>query len=128
MRTRVIAVLAAAAFTALVGCSPEEDTDRPTASASTAGSGKTGGAAGIPPEPTGELRQRYLESLATINPALVADEDKAIDAGRNQCSSIRGGAKDIEGSAQQRFSNSGHQVTEAEAKSIVIVLKSTLCP
>ena len=125
MRNRAIATLSAVLLFTVVGCGTDEESDKPAPSKSSTSAGE---AAGIPPEPTGEVRERYLESLRTISPALVADEEKAIDAGRNQCSSIKGGGKDIEGSTQQRFSHSGHEVTAAEATAIVTVLKTTLCP
>ncbi|MFJ8145716.1 hypothetical protein ACIQ8D_32425 [Streptomyces sp. NPDC096094] len=78
--------------------------------------------AGIPPEPTGKARDNVLAVLFDVNPALVADEDDAIDNARNQCAAINGGAERLEWSAQQRFTSSTHEVTEDEAKHINIGL------
>jgi hypothetical protein len=60
-------------------------------------------AAGIPPEPTGAKRAKLLRALAAVNPDIVKYEDKAIDAARNQCSTINGGGRRLDWSASQRF-------------------------
>ncbi|MDT0381419.1 DUF732 domain-containing protein [Streptomyces sp. DSM 42041] len=83
---------------------------------------------GIPPEPTGAARDAYLAALEAIDPQLVADADKAIDAGRNQCSSLNGGGTDPAGTAAARFSMGGNQVSEQQAKAINQALRQTLCP
>ncbi|MGW9133365.1 hypothetical protein [Streptomyces sp. NPDC055681] len=44
--------------------------------------------------PTGAVRAVYRRTIAAVDPCIVEDEDKAIDAGRNQCSALSaGGAK-----------------------------------
>lgn len=133
IRTTIAAVTAVLAVT-LVGCSSDDSSDSktdtaksstPTATKSTDNSDAEK-AAGIPPEPTGAERTALLEVLKAINPALVADEDKAIDNARNQCSTITGGGN-ADTSAQARFSTSDHEVTEAEAQAINAALKASLC-
>lgn len=131
MNTRTIAAAIAALLTlTLTACgSSDEDND---AKPSTPKASKTVDyndaekAAGIPAEPTGTKRQTLLAALKAINPALVADEDKAIDNARNQCSTITGGGK-ADMTAKARFSTADHEVTDAEAKTINAVLKKTLC-
>ncbi|MFG2331010.1 hypothetical protein ACGFMM_15440 [Streptomyces sp. NPDC048604] len=83
--------------------------------------------AGIPPEPNAVEREVILRALNAVNPAITADEDKAISNARNQCSTISGGGNATE-TAKQRFSTSEHQVTDAEAITINAALKGTLCP
>ncbi|WP_220212595.1 DUF732 domain-containing protein [Streptomyces sp. WELS2] len=75
-------------------------------------------AAGIPAAPTGQARTDLLAALRKVNPALVADPDKAIDNTRNQCSAINGKSPKVDDVAQARFSNGTHTVSPAEAKQI----------
>jgi hypothetical protein len=82
--------------------------------------------AGIPAKPTGQARADLLATLREISPALVADEDDAIDNSRNQCSAINGKAAKLDWSAQQRFGTSSHEVSDAEAKQINAAL-ATFC-
>jgi c-di-GMP-binding flagellar brake protein YcgR len=64
--------------------------------------------------------------LKAINPAIVADGDKAIDNARNQCSTISGGGNAVL-TAKARFSTADHEVTDAEAQAINAALKASLC-
>jgi hypothetical protein len=77
-----------------------------------------GKAAGIPPKPTGEERQALLDALAAAAPDVVRYEDKAIDAARNQCSAINGGAQRLNWSASQRFSYKDVVTNEAQGAKI----------
>ena len=79
--------------------------------------------AGIPPEPTGAKRAELLRALAAANPGIVKYEDKAIDAARNQCSAINGGAQRLDYFASQRFSYKDVTTTEAQGKQINEALK-----
>ncbi|MBJ6636793.1 hypothetical protein H4K36_00345 [Streptomyces sp. DHE7-1] len=74
--------------------------------------------AGIPAAPTGQARTDLLAALRKVNPALVADPDKAINNTRNQCSAINGKSPKVDDVAQARFSNGTHTVSPAEAKQI----------
>ncbi|MDN0197013.1 hypothetical protein [Streptomyces sp. S.PNR 29] len=78
---------------------------------------------GIPPEPTGADRVMLLRALAAANPDVVKYEDKAIDAARNQCSAINGGAQRLDWSASQRFTYEDVTTTEAQGKQINQALK-----
>ncbi|MET9126261.1 hypothetical protein [Streptomyces sp. NPDC004528] len=82
-------------------------------------------ATGIPPKPTGAARARLLRALAAAAPAAARYEDKAIDAARNQCSAINGGAQRLDHLASQRFTYKDATTTEAEAKQINQALKDT---
>ncbi|MGP4084165.1 hypothetical protein [Streptomyces sp. KR55] len=134
MRTRItIAAITAALTIALVGCSSDDSSDKADsakssapAATNTADNNAAEEAAGIPAEPTGKARDGLLAVLFDVNPALVADEDKAIDNARNQCSTINGGGN-ADASAQARFSTSEHEVTQAEAQAINAALKASLC-
>ena len=127
MNTRTTAAaLCTAAFLALTACSVSTDS-KPAKASSTPSVDYSAAekAAGIPARPTGAKRAALLAALKAIDPSLVADEDKAIDNARNQCSAISGTQADQ--SAKARFSTSDHEVTDAEAKAINAALKSTLC-
>lgn len=121
-------LLAAAALLALTACSAEEkDVTKPapTESVDHAAIEK---AAGIPPAPTGDARDAYLDAIAAVDPRIVEDEEKAIDAGRNQCSSLAGGGKKPDWAAAQRFGNDSRPLTDAQGKALNAALRKTLCP
>ncbi|MFE9651126.1 hypothetical protein ACFYO0_45030 [Streptomyces sp. NPDC006365] len=42
----------------------------------------------IPAVPTGSERSALIAALKDVNPAIVTDEDKAIDAARDQCATL----------------------------------------
>jgi hypothetical protein len=116
--------------TATEDSKPEEPekTEKPTASATAdrqeekADAGKT---AGIPPKPTGKERQALLDALAAAAPDVVRYEDRAIDAARNQCSAINGGAQRLDWSASQRFTYKDVVTSEAQGAKINEALKGS---
>lgn len=118
----------AAAIVALAGCDSEDKQDAaPKPKPSTSAPAQQADT-GIPPEPTGTKRAAYLAAIKAIDPALVTDADKAIDAGRNQCSSLNGGAQNVNNSAAQRFGNDAHPLTDEQGKALNAALRKTLCP
>ncbi|MEU6842285.1 hypothetical protein ABZ930_10485 [Streptomyces sp. NPDC046716] len=133
-RTIAVGMLAAAAL-ALTACTSDNTVDaeakpssaesatKPSTDASAAADAAK--AAGIPPEPTGHERQALLKILASVNPAVLKDEDKAVDAARNQCSAINGGAQKLDQSASQRFTFGEVKTTEAQGKQINDLLKAS---
>jgi hypothetical protein len=136
MRIRItIAAVTAALAVTLVGCSSNDSSDsktEPTKASTPKASksvdqGDAEKAAGIPAKPTGAKRTALIAALKAINPALVTDEDKAVDNARNQCSTISGGGN-ADMTAKARFSTSDRQVTDEEARAINVALASTLCP
>lgn len=104
-------------------------TEKPAASATADSDQKqktdSGKTVGIPPKPTGQERQALLDALAAAAPDVVRYEDKAIDAARNQCSAINGGAQRLDWSAAQRFTYKDVVTTEAQGKKINDALKAS---
>ncbi|MFE9935867.1 hypothetical protein [Streptomyces hirsutus] len=83
-------------------------------------------AAGMPPKPTGAERQELLATLADAAPDVVRYEDKAVDAARNQCSSLNDtGVKRIDWMASQRFTYKDVVTSEAQGKAINEALKAS---
>ncbi|WP_406014337.1 hypothetical protein OG520_22200 [Streptomyces sp. NBC_00984] len=121
-------LLAAAALLALTACSAEDDAKpaAPKASAPTVDHSAAEKAAGIPPAPTGDARDAYLDAIAAVDPQIIVDEEKAIDAGRNQCASITSPKADW--AAAQRFGNDARPLTDAQGKALNEALRKTLCP
>jgi hypothetical protein len=99
---------------------PEEPTktEKPAASATADREADAGKAAGIPPKPTGKERQALLDALAAVAPDVVRYEDNAIDAARNQCSAINGGAQRLDWSASQRFTYKDVVTSETQGAKI----------
>lgn len=134
MRTPTLTALAAttAALLALTGCGTDdkpaaEDTSAASAPAELPKDARESIArgAGIPPRPTGTQRTELLTALTAVNPGIGVNEDKAIDAARNQCSAINGGANRLDWLAGQRFSYRGNTVTEAQGKQLNAALKKS---
>ncbi|GGZ88558.1 hypothetical protein ACFOOM_18910 [Streptomyces echinoruber] len=80
-------------------------------------------ATGIPPEPTVAKRAELLRALAAANPDIVKYENKAVDAARNQCSAVNGGAQRLDWLAAQRFTYKDVTTSEAQGKQINQALK-----
>ncbi|MET9922623.1 hypothetical protein ABZZ04_37000 [Streptomyces sp. NPDC006435] len=139
-RTAVLLAASAAALLALTACSADEkDVTKPApeASAPTAeeppvdDSGKSSDAEraeGIPDAPIGDARDAYLDAIAAVDQRLIVDEQKAIDAGRNQCSSPAKPNDKIDWTAAQRFGNDAQPLTDAQGKALNEALRKSLCP
>ncbi|MGW4305088.1 hypothetical protein [Streptomyces californicus] len=139
-RTAALLAASAAALLALTACSPEEaqtapapEPTAPTAQEQPADaeSGKSSDAekaAGIPDAPTGADRAAYLAAIKAVDPRIVEDEEKAIDAGRNQCSSLASGGDKVDWLAAQRFGTDARPLTDAQGKALNAALRTTLCP
>lgn len=118
-----LAALALALAATLTACgssdgSSTEPAKTPTPSATASKASDPVAVAGIPAAPTGRARTGLLAALRKVNPALVADPDKAIDNTRNHCSAINGKSPKADDVAQVRFSDGTHTVSPAEAKQI----------
>ncbi|MER8086602.1 hypothetical protein ABTZ57_16065 [Streptomyces sp. NPDC094048] len=126
-------LLTAAALLALTACSVEQkevNKAEPSSSAP-ADTGKSNAAekaAGIPDAPTGDDRDAYLDAIAAVDPRIIVDEEKAIDAGRNQCSSLAKPNDKVNWLAAQRFGNDARPLTDAQGKQLNEALRKTLCP
>ncbi|MFD4880024.1 hypothetical protein ACFWOB_42600 [Streptomyces sp. NPDC058420] len=132
-RATALALATVAALAALTACSSSDDASAkkstPSAAPESVSASDAAAAlhnAGIPAKPTGQARTALLAALREVSPALVADEDKAVDNSRNQCSAINGKSAKVDWSAQQRFDTSSHEVSDAEAKQINAAL-TTFC-
>jgi hypothetical protein len=133
MQLRQAAAVAITALAlALTACSGDDSDERPEAKPKTSASEQertqpqqndAAKSAGIPPEPTGADRVGLLRALAAANPDIVKYEDKAVDAARNQCAAINGGARRPDRSAAQRFTYEDVTTTEAQGKQINQALK-----
>lgn len=126
MRIRTTVAAAAVLTIALAGCSSSDSDDAkpkivPSATPSSEPSVDANAAmpaARIPAEPTGAKRALLLRALAAANPDIVKYEDKAIDAARNQCSSINNGGTKQDWAASQRFTYKDVTTNEAQGKQI----------
>ncbi|WP_327365313.1 hypothetical protein [Streptomyces sp. NBC_01217] len=135
IRTTTVAVVAILTVT-VVGCSSDKDSDSKADTIKSAvpeasGAADNGGAAknaDLPPEPTGAERDAVLATILDVNSNLIHDEDKAINAARNQCAALDGGATDPDHSAAQRFSYDGVTLTDDDGSHINFGLRKTLCP
>lgn len=131
MRTRLTAAaLAATALLTLAACSSSDDSKPPAPPTmpTAVDTASIEAGLGIPPKPVGAQRTAYLAAIKAVDPSLVADPDKAIDAGRNQCMQLHGGAKNEDHLAAERFGNDAHPLTDAQGKAINTALRATLCP
>ncbi|MEU5397361.1 hypothetical protein [Streptomyces tibetensis] len=128
MQLRHTAAAVAITTLALAACSSNDssqDDAKPKALATQKQSKDPAQAAGLPAEPTGAKRQQLLDALAKAAPDTVKYEDKAIDAARNQCMAINGGAQKLDYFASQRFSYKDVTTTKAQGKALNEALKST---
>ncbi|MCQ6250902.1 hypothetical protein [Streptomyces malaysiensis] len=125
-----IAAIAAACLLTLTACDSGEkaDNSKPSASASELTQkqkDEISKAAGMPPRPTGADRQQLLKTLAAVAPDVVRYEDKAVDAARNQCSSINGNAGKDDWAASMRFTYKDVVTTEEQGAKINEALKKS---
>ncbi|MFE7113580.1 hypothetical protein ACFU98_46790 [Streptomyces sp. NPDC057575] len=112
-------LLAATALLALTACSAEEkDVTKPAPKETTVDHSAAEKAAGIPPAPIGNDRDAYLDAIAAVDPQIIVDEQKAIDAGRNQCSSLAKPNDKADWLAAQRFGNDARPLTDAQGKAL----------
>jgi hypothetical protein len=132
MRTRIAAVaIAAAALLTLTACNSNDDDSKSPASSSTPSadaSSSDAAAGGIPPKPDAATQRLLLAAVESVDPALADDPDKTVDAARNQCQSLNGGAADPDHLAAERFGNDAHPLTDAQGKALNVALRATLCP
>ncbi|WPW27258.1 hypothetical protein P6B95_07520 [Streptomyces atratus] len=127
----VAALLAAVAALSLTACSAgEKDVTKPAPRATTPATDYSAPemTAGLPPEPMGAGREVYLRAIRAVDPRLVEDEEKAVDAGRNQCATLLDGGDKADWLAAQRFGNDSRPLTDAQGKQLNAALRATLCP
>jgi hypothetical protein len=134
IRTTTAAIAAILAVT-VAGCSSDKGSDskagtiKSTAPEASSAADNSGAAKNdMPPEPTGAERSAVLQAIHDVNGNLTHDEDKAINAARNQCAALDGGATNPDHSAAQRFSYDGVTLTDDDGSHINFGLRKTLCP
>lgn len=85
---------------------------------------------GLPPLPSASARAAYLAALNAVDTTIVGGkEDRSVDRGRNQCSSISQTPNDrtkLVGLVQQRFSPP--QLTAVQAGKVLDAVHTNLCP
>ncbi|MFD6247509.1 hypothetical protein [Streptomyces roseolus] len=131
----------AAAATALADCgqpttigrpspTPTRTTTAPAAppAAGTAATGAGAGKAGLPPDPTDARRDTVTAAIRDIDGGLIHDEEKAIDAARDQCAALDGDGAGRDRSAAQRFSYDGVTLTDDDGGHLDTGLRRTLRP
>lgn len=141
MRIRLAAAAltaASAALVALTACSSGGGDDKTVATptgavASTSAATNTAtttdkAVPGLPGKPSGPERAAYLAALKAVDPAIVSDPEGAVADGRNQCTSLDGGARNPDHSAAERFGDATHPLTDTQGKAINLALRATLCP
>ncbi|WP_327713013.1 hypothetical protein OG912_36055 [Streptomyces sp. NBC_00464] len=137
MRIRTTtAAIAAVLAVSIAGCSGDKGSDskadatRSTAPETSRAADNSDAAkkGGLPPEPTGAARSAALQAIHDVNGNLTHDEDKAIDAARDQCAALDGGATNPDRGAAQRFSYDGIKLTDDDGGHLNHGLRKTLCP
>jgi hypothetical protein len=87
--------------------------------------------AGIPPKPDAAATQSYVNALNAIDPRIVDGKaERAVDRGRNQCSSIQQFPSDqakLVDLTRQRFSTSVDFGPDAAAR-ILAAVRKYICP
>lgn len=132
MRTRITAAaVAAAALLTLTACSSGDDkpasgTDAP-ASTNAPAATSSAAAAGSPATLDAATRTVLMNALRTIDPALAADQDKAVSDGFAQCEALADDGDLTGHSAAQRFSTGSHPLSDAQGVAIDAALRLTLC-
>ncbi|MFI0897106.1 hypothetical protein [Streptomyces sp. NPDC020983] len=135
MRIRIAAVaLAAAALLALAACNDDDTSSKapakaPVTTPTAVDTARMEANLGIPPKPTGAALTRYLAAVTAVDPSLKLDTDRSlVDAGRNQCMALHGGAANPDHLAAQRFGNDVHPLSDIKGKALNAALRATLCP
>lgn len=119
-------LVTAVAVLSLAACSGEQPDGEPSPSPPAI--------EGVPPEPDQATAQAYIEALQAIDPDIVHGEpEKAIDRGRNQCSSIHEAPNDqarLVELTRQRFTSpdqpEGFSVKAGQQ--ILTAVRTYICP
>lgn len=89
---------------------------------------------GIPPKPNTENRVAYIKALEAVDPDIVhGKQDKAVDRGRNQCSSVSNWPNDqakLLDLTNKRFTSPNHPDGFGEKKAVQILaaVRTYICP
>ncbi|WP_127356415.1 hypothetical protein [Actinacidiphila soli] len=119
-RHTALAAVALAAGLALTACNSQTTT--PPSNLAQAAQDASQAIANTPPKPTGAKRTKLLAALTAINADLGKDQEKAIEAARNQCA-VMSSTKADQAAAIRFGTYLDTEVTEAEGKRINNVLR-----
>ncbi|MEW2034931.1 DUF732 domain-containing protein [Streptomyces roseifaciens] len=82
------------------------------------------------PSPDVAQREALIRALRTVDPRLVAKEDRAVDRARNVCADIEGGkdSATVQKNAKARFEGGTvPSLTDDQAASVVTAVRSSFC-
>ncbi|MFG2147493.1 DUF732 domain-containing protein [Streptomyces sp. NPDC048696] len=82
------------------------------------------------PSPDAAQREALIRALRTIEPGLVAKEDRAVNRARNMCSDIKSGMDDakVKSLAKARYEGGTvPSLTDDQAANIVTAVRSSFC-
>ncbi|WP_116211882.1 hypothetical protein [Streptomyces olivoreticuli] len=82
------------------------------------------------PSPDATQRETLIRALRTINPGLVAKEDRAVSRSRDVCLDVKGGKDDatVQKNTKSRFEGGTvPSLTDDQAASIVTAVRSSFC-
>ncbi len=143
---RPIALLGVAVVLLVGGCGSESQNETTTSAASASTAVPSDGAvpsdvmssiqaeAGIPPEPDPATWRKYINALNAIDPEIVnGKEEKAVDGGRDQCSSVKEFPDDqakLVDLTNRRFLSPNHPdgFGKATAAKILAAVRKYICP
>ncbi|WP_143091816.1 hypothetical protein [Lentzea albida] len=123
----------------LAGCAGQPAADPATSTApaavNTTSAPSAASAAGIPPKPDEATVKAYLDELRAIDPAIVDEDnpDKAINRGRDQCSSVQSFPADqakLIDLTNKRFTAPGQSngFGPEKAERILAAVRKHICP
>ncbi|MFC8236361.1 DUF732 domain-containing protein [Streptomyces sp. NPDC056663] len=110
---------------------PARGRPKSTAPEASSAADDSGGAKKTPachPSPSAPSATPFSRPSWTSTATSIHDEDKAINAARNQCAALDGGATNPDHSAAQPFSYDGVTLTDDDGSHINFGLRKTLCP
>ncbi|MEU8687306.1 DUF732 domain-containing protein [Streptomyces sp. NPDC048665] len=100
---------------------------KPSTTASAPPFAPTPARAVLPPEPTGEVRERYISAMLGARPAFLGTTpEQVIQWGREHCASL--GGQDEIAAAKRRFASPHNPVTTDQARMINAAVRAYICP
>lgn len=130
MRTTPAAatVLAAAALLALTACGSSHTTSEPPAPTAPVASVPAAPGAPADANNTEAKRSALLLGLASVDPGIATNHERAIRRAQVQCATLNTGGSDPDHLAAERFGDPAHPLTDAQGKQIDDLLRATVCP
>lgn len=119
---------------AIVGGDQQPDAGPIVAATSSEATARVGADNGVPPEPGKAAWDAFIADLTAIDPDIVhGKEEKAVDRGRNQCSSVKEWPNDqpkLVDLTNKRFTSPDHPkgFGRAKATKILAAVRKHICP